>query len=331
MKAFLVMDIGGTYFRSGSYLESGVLVDVKKVNSDNFINLPDITIEQMQQDFLESITRIVEEYKLSNDYRITGLGISFPGPVTDEGVVREAPTLWGNTSSEFPLRHLLQLRFSDLEVIVMNDVTAAGWRYVKSKSDRFCIITVSSGIGNKVFWNGEVLIDSNGSGGEIGHSYYGGRFKELVCDCGCKGHLGAISSGRGVEKVGEYLKNEYPEQFTLSLLSHSPKITTFEMIKALAAEDDFAKIILDESIKPLAHSMSFICQLIGIKRFVIIGGFAIAVGNPYIETLKRHLNELHEFQKDTEIEIVFGENDDNHGLIGLGKYINVVEGNGRLC
>lgn len=50
---------------------------------------------------------------------------------------------------------------------MLNDVTAAGWRYVAPEpvgEDFFCMVTVSSGVGNKLFRRGEVMVPQDGRG-----------------------------------------------------------------------------------------------------------------------------------------------------------------------
>lgn len=322
MNAFVVMDIGGTSFRSAIFTEEKELKFITKENSDNFIYNED-SVEKMQNMFVEKILSIVARYKNKGDYTIKGVGISFPGPVNEEGTIESAPTLWGSAEKKLPLLEILKKRLRDIEVVVINDITAAGWRYKNNINDNFCIITVSSGIGNKVFWNDNVLLSKDSVGGEIGHFYYGGKYKNLKCDCGAMGHLGAISSGRGIEKVIEILRNEELELYSESMLFGKPIISTYDIVRGLARNDTFAMKALEESIRPLAQSIAFIYSCIGVKKFVIVGGFALGVGTLYVETLRRFFKEFQTFNLRDNVEemIILGEKDDNHGLIGVGYYL----------
>ena len=51
----------------------------------------------------------------------------------------------------------------------LNDLSAAGYAYVGRGCGDFCVVTVGSGIGNKVFVDGRPLVGPGGRGGEIGH------------------------------------------------------------------------------------------------------------------------------------------------------------------
>lgn len=71
-------------------------------------------------------------------------------------------------------------------------------RHAAAEPQRFCLLTIGSGTGNKVFHGGEILLDADGHGGELGHWVCDASPGAPLCDRGASGHLGAITSGRGV-------------------------------------------------------------------------------------------------------------------------------------
>ena len=80
------------------------------------------------------------------------VAVAFPGPIDPHGHLLAAPTVWGRMeSSSFPLRERLFAIWPRAVVLALNDMTAAGYRYVTPEVRDFCLVTVSSGIGNKVF------------------------------------------------------------------------------------------------------------------------------------------------------------------------------------
>lgn len=325
MNAYIVMDIGGTSFRTGIYTEKGELLHLTITPSDNFLEDKNRSIEDLREMFVNRVLSIVNSIKSSCEYEIKGLGIAFPGPVHQDGVISSATTLWGPTEQRYSLQSKLQELLSDIRIEVLNDVTSAGWRYQDEIKDNFCIITVSSGIGNKVFWEKEVLLGKDNIGGEIGHFYHGGKYKDVICDCGKSGHIGAISSGRGVEKLAHILKAERPLLYNQSLLYGKETLSTYDIVYGVKHQDSFALMVLEESIKPLAKACSFMYYSIGIEKFVIMGGFAIAVGYQYTDLLKKHVLEYQTFSfgNDSSPDIILGKPDDYHGLIGMGKYLSL--------
>jgi len=318
----IVFDIGGTSFRVGYCNEDGELSCVKKVESPNFINNNTLQIKELQNKLVAQIVETTNEYRENNPH-INKIGITFPGPVTKDGRVVKAPTLWGRMDEEFPLQEILLERLKGCEVYVINDITAAGWRYIDVQDGTFCLITVSSGIGNKIFWNREVLLNEKGFGGEMGHVSCDDEYSRIPCDCGDYGHIASVSSGRGIERIAEHISNKYSELYQSSYLKNT-KFTTYEIINGIKKGDEFSQLLLRESIKPIAKSISFIYSLIGIEKYIVIGGFAAAVGNRYLDTIEELILEKIPMGLSSDgikNMLMLGFCDDNDGLIGMAKYI----------
>lgn len=104
-------------------------------------------------------------------------------------------------------------------VVMLNDLSAAAWHLAESTPlNRFLVVTVSSGIGSKIFGRCHPLgvIDDLPYAGEIGHVVVDESSDTLVCDCGGRGHLGAIASGRGIERSARRQAALFPAAFERS-------------------------------------------------------------------------------------------------------------------
>src|SRR5262249_43283408 len=135
-----------------------------------------------------------------------------------EGNLLAAPTIWGEGSEkEIPLRRKLNALWPSARVVVLNDVSAAGYWYVRDPRECFCVVTVSSGIGNKIFLGGLPVVGRRGRGGEIGHLRVDFSDEAPKCDCGGWGHLGSIASGRGTLALARRLATRNVEGFSGSL------------------------------------------------------------------------------------------------------------------
>ena len=80
--------------------------------------------------------------------------------------------------------------------------------------------------------------------------------------------------------------------------------------------------MLRRSLTSLAMAISAMFTAIGIRRFVLIGGFALAVGPLYAELLAQELTRVGCFGlSDTEVRgmVILGHDDDDHSLIGVGR------------
>ena len=319
-----VCDIGGTNFRMAVF-ENGLLYDIKKIKTPNFYCYNEKEIKRL---IVDALTEGFEEKKkVYTD--INCFSVCFPGPVTREGEVLGSSVIFGTTLKErFFLKKELEEKLPDITVSVMNDLTAAAYRYMGNGN--FCLITVSSGIGNKVCIDDRVIIDPEGRTGEIGHYSADGIDLGIECTCGTgKDHVGMIASGRGVELIARRLGGE--KESEASMLFHKSALytscqgdsqrITAEMLAQSADEgDDFSRYVIDFCTKPLTSEICLLAIAMHIPKFIIIGGFALHC-EYYMEALVRNIKKkgIYNFT-DAEIEnmIVYGAHDDDHGLIGAG-------------
>ena len=319
-----VCDIGGTNFRMAVF-ENGSLYDVKKIKTPNFYLYNEKEIKRLIVDAL--VSGFTEKKNIYTD--MNRFSVCFPGPVTQEGEVLGSSVIFGTTLKErFFLKRELEERLPDVTVSVMNDLTAAAYRYMGNGN--FCLITVSSGIGNKVCIDDRVIIDPEGRTGEIGHYSADGIELGIECTCGTgKDHVGMIASGRGVEwiarRFGGEKETEAGKLFLKSALyvgccGDSLQITAEMLARAADGGDPFSRYVIDFCTKPLAAEICLLAIAMYIPKFIIIGGFALHC-EYYMEALVRNIKEkgIYNFT-DTEIEkmIVCGVRDDDHGLIGAG-------------
>lgn len=327
---FVVLDIGGTHFRIGLYRQSrNELLNVRRFPTPNFLSLPGYSVDQLQIVLVDTILRNILSYLKRQRGNVAGIGISFAGPVNPNGTVIEAPTIWGKKGKPLDLARILTERLG-MPVRVINDITAAAWRYSEWYGNAFCVITVSSGIGNKVFYNNRVLVNERGYGGEIGHFCCDRSDDAWDCDCGQgRGHLGALASGRGIVKLARKIGNQNRDEYFQSRLGQVTgndldQITTYHIVAAIHHGDPFTLAILRQSQRYLAGVISCIYNAIGIEKYIIIGGFAVAVGAAYVDFLKEELKKVGCFgmdEQDIEKMVELGEPDDAHGLVGVGRYM----------
>jgi C7-cyclitol 7-kinase len=216
-------------------------------------------------------------------------------------------------SNEVPDLHGLLSRALGRPVHIMNDISAAAWYLSnKVKEDRFFVVTVSTGIGSKVFDGDHELgvIEDQPFAGEIGHFTVDTSPDAPECDCGGRGHLGAIASGRGFERLaqatavtnpGAFAKSACAKRFGAKLI---PTKTGFRivlnnedhLVKAVRCNDPWATAILVRGIRGLAQTLVPVVVSAGITKIILIGGLAQSIGGRY----KRMLTE--EIQAITQVK-----------------------------
>jgi len=331
LQQIVVIDIGGTNIRAGIAGVQGQLLEKPIVRpTPNSYRNPNIYGEKLISLLLEEIIDIVTYLRTTySELRLNQLAISFAGPIDSSGRVLNAATIWGTkVGYPVPLKDLVEGSLK-LRSIIANDITAAAYGYGNmpcyKRYPLICVITVSSGIGAKVYdvRANKVLIDESGFGGEIGHFVYSFSDSAPPCECGGKGHLGALASGRAAEELARRLAQEKRETFQQSSFFHSlgpESITAEQIAEGAKIGDRFALGVINRLTFPLAHVISCIALAIGVKRFIIIGGFALGAGYPYLNSLRKNLKNIGVFcLNDEEVEemVTLGELEYPE-LIGIG-------------
>jgi glucokinase len=322
----VVFDIGGTFLRVALYL-----VDERRIRNAARIPIPNhwIAANPTMKIVWRELCSMMEgaARQVLDGYDPDVVVVAFPGPLDPSGQLLAAPTIWGGIGA-FPLRERLLALWPRAVVLALNDMTAAGYRYVTPQLQDFCLVTVSSGIGNKVFLGGVPVTGPGGRGGEIGHLLVDHASDALKCDCGSRGHVGALASGRGALATALRLAHQHPQDFSRSLLGKDggkPTFDTVALAAACRAGDSWAWSTVERGVAHLGHVMATIHTAIGIERFIIIGGFAFAMGEEYRRRLvsAARLN-CWDLAQEWDEMVTFGIDDDDAGLLGAGQYATTI-------
>jgi glucokinase len=323
----LVFDVGGTLLRAAVYDgDAAALSEVRSIASPSFVKHPDLG----WRDLVHELVVAMSDLRSSVDPlgRAATAAISFPGPVDTARRVLAAPPLWGSLGT-YPMNLEAELEgaWPGVTARVMNDVTAAGYRYLRDARDEFCITTVSTGIGNKVFVAGRPLLGPSGSGGEIGHLRVDLDPAATPCDCGGHGHLGSVAAGRRLPDVARAVARRDPECFARSSLAATAGpdgrgLTAESIALAYRQGDSWAADRVAVAAKALGGAFAGIHMAIGIERFVVIGGFALGLGPRFAADV---LAAIHwhcwrgEVPAGSPVTVALGEADGKCALIGAGR------------
>jgi predicted NBD/HSP70 family sugar kinase len=319
----LVFDIGGTSMRAALFNAStGCISAIHRRNSPNHLNQPDSAA--LASKILKELVDLGAE--AAGNRRPDSVCIAFPGPLDPEGNTLAAPTLLGGGRvSSFPVTAIAAGLWPSARVHVLNDLTAAGYRYAEELRD-FCILTVGSGIGHKVFLNGGPQVGPGGRGGEIGHLRIDMSADALPCDCGGKGHLGALASGRGTLRLARRRASSEPGAFAKSVagdLSRGDpeRLDNIMLVQAFHAGDDWIRAVVREAAGRLGQGLAAIHLTLGIETFIVTGGFAQALGEEYRGLLVEGAQAAGwDLGQDWDRMIRFGAAADDDVLVGAGWY-----------
>lgn len=130
--------------------------------------------------------------------RVSGIGISVPGPVDPRTSRPSQPPIMPGWDA-YPIAEFLHDAVP-VPVLVENDANAmaigehsAGFKDCPS----LALVKISTGIGTGIVINGRVYQGIDGGAGDIGHVRLGDH-PDVVCQCGARGCLAAVASGRAI-------------------------------------------------------------------------------------------------------------------------------------
>lgn len=287
--AVIAVDMGGTFLRLAVADDTGQMHRYARLRMPKSQSHFDGS--QIWEFVLDSIARYVADVERRMQ-TVHAVSMAVPGPVTDGRRLVAAPTITGHEPIP-DLAGALEAR-TGRPVHLVNDVSAAAWHLGEYLDfDRFFIVTVSSGIGGKMFDRRHALrvLDNEPYAGEIGHLVVDTKPGAAPCDCGGRGHLGAISSGRGTERLAQRLASREDAHFRGSAVarmlndSRVPITNEEHLIPAALNGDLWSLSVIDRAAQPLAQLLSALIASVGVDRIVVIGGFAQRLGAVYKDML----------------------------------------------
>jgi threonine dehydrogenase-like Zn-dependent dehydrogenase len=322
----LVVDVGGTTTRLSAHRDGVLTGTTLRFATPSPRTAPATDAVRLRDALFDGIADRISRLDRQEPGSAEDIAVSFGAVVSRHGIVRDASVLWLDPSSGFDVVRALTDRLPDARIRVLNDVAAAAWHY--RDLGRFVLVTVSTGVAFKVYDAGlpaehRVLAGPEMTGGESGHTVLAPGLAEKLpsgllraaaaadpaararlerlgvpwCECGAVGDLCAYASGPGMIRIAGMEARRHPSEFRGSALGRETcgdptRIDAFALARAAATGDAFTTGVLHRGTRPLAARLLQLCGDLGLRRAVVVGGFAHGVGGPWFTALRRDLAEL---------------------------------------
>jgi len=261
---------------------------------------------------MEQIFSLVDRLfarKNFNGAKVLGIGIGVPGLIDHKkGIIDLSPDFgWKNMEFQRRLSERIKLP------IVFDNSTrlmAVGEKkYGKGMElDDYIVVNVGYGIAAGIVANGKILGGAKGHAGEFGHIVIDPH-SDVLCDCGGKGHLEALSSGRRIADMGRLLLTKNVDEDLKKLSEGNPSNVTAKMIADLARQGNPNAIrIFDSALHYLSIGIVNMINVLDPKKVLIGGGVALN-GDIFFDNLNKLVSNNMMSAKKIPIEPVsFGEN-----------------------
>lgn len=304
MKYCFGVDIGGTTIKMGLFTETGDILDKWEIVTDRANGG-----ENVPGDIAAAIEKKMNEKGLAKS-DFTGVGIGVPGPITEDGTVMKCANLgWDIFNVNEKMTAL-----TGMNCYAINDANAAAlgelWKGAAKGCKNMVLITLGTGVGGGIVYNGKIIHGIHGGGGEIGHIVVN-PFETDTCGCGGHGHLEQYASATGIVRLADKLLKGSDRQTVLRSLE---KVTAKNIFDAAKNGDEAALELVETMCSYLAQALSGVGATCDPEVYCFGGGVSKA-GRIIPETVER-IFKTNNMNVLTQSRFVLAELGNDAGICG---------------
>lgn len=205
---------------------------------------------------------------------VIGLGIGVAGLLDKtKTIVRFSPDFgWTDAELHKDLSQKISIPISLENSTRLMALAELGYGRGK-ELENFIVVNVGYGIAAGIVVDGKVVDGSAGFSGEFGHMTVN-PYSEVVCDCGRKGCVEALASGR---RIGQLARDLLPKDSILNEMCDNDisKIDAKMAFQAFAAGDKFASDICLQAIDSLSIALANLIHLLDPSHVLLGGGVSL--------------------------------------------------------
>jgi len=282
-KAIIALDVGGTKVLGALFDEEFNIIQRKKKTTKAYEG-----VDKILNQISKVIAKLLETAEES-EMEVVAIGAGVPG-VIKEGVVLFTPNLPWN---HYPLANEIESLFN-IPVVIGNDANVSllgEWGHGIAKDTVNTVgFFVGTGVGGGLILNSKIYTGNMGLAGEIGHITL--NPDGIICGCGSRGCLESYSSKTGILKyIQSQIRHGRDCQLKEELAENSSDyILRSSVIKeALENGDPCMREAVEIAAKYLGISVASTLNMINPEMVVFGGGLVEALGNDFVEQIKKHV------------------------------------------
>lgn len=309
VKYYAGIDLGGTFIKCGIVdSDANILVKGKVPTPSGYENI------------VEAMANLASALASDCGVRLSGVGIASPGVVDRKaGLV----VLSENLGMEYsPLCADIEARVG-VKTVIANDANAAALgEYAFGAGKRFesmVMVTLGTGVGGGIIFDGEILEGYKGAGGEIGHIviHVGGE----KCGCGKRGCFEAYCSASAlVRSAVKYMKT-HPETLLWEVSGGDIDNMNGKLFfEALDRGDKGAKTVYKKYLHNLSCGLASVAAIVRPEAIVLGGGIS-AEGEKITRPLLKMVNKQLFAGKQVPLKLETAMLKNDAGILGAAKLV----------
>lgn len=304
------IDVGGTNLKAGLVNETFDIVATKKMP------LVWESPEKFAEDLCVLATGLVEENGISRK-EVAYIGMGVPGVVdVKRGMIVKTVNI---PIRNVPVAELIH-RVWEIPVFLGNDADCAAlgefYHFEKKDIESLILVTLGTGVGTGLIFNGKIHRGINGCAGEGGHMVIvsGGD----LCTCGRRGCWERYASANGLIRLTKAAMEENRQSVMWSLADGSlNKVDGRTAFNAAREGDAAAKAVVDQYLTYLAEGLTNLINLLQPEVICIGGGVSNEADEALLFPLRGKVEEMR-YDKDAQVhtQIVKASLGNDAGIIG---------------
>lgn len=285
---YLGVDVGGTNIKIGLVDDQGQTLGFEEIETHE-ADGPQQAVERVGQTCEQIAHRAGAERA-----KIVRVGLGTPGTMDiPRGTFLEPMNLphWYH----FPIRDAVS-RACGLPVSFINDANAASygefWIGTGSKVDSLILLTLGTGVGGGIIFDGHLINGVNSFGSECGHIIVDSRPDARLCVWGGgRGQLEAYASASAVARRAEEGLRAGAASTLTRLLMAGKSLTAKRIYEAAEIGDEYSLSVIDETALYLGIGITTLVHTIDPGLVVLggamnFGGSRSPVGRRFLEKIR---------------------------------------------
>jgi glucokinase len=295
------VDIGGTKIAAGMVNGDGRVLTRAQVPTD---------AEAGYRKAIEVVVQMLRDAEKQTGAKITGIGIGSTGPVYPlTGAIGDV-NFFPNWNGENPVQDLA--RAFQVDVAIENDADAAalgeaGWGAGRNKS-RLIYVTVGTGIGVGLIFDGKVYRGVDYSHPEIGHHLIDPSGPS--CYCGFYGCWESLATGPAMESwMAANVPANYP---------YGSNLNAKRICELARAGDALARKAVEREARYLSLGLANLVTLY-VPDSIVLGGSVMNSADLFLDTIHKTIAASCHFVPYERTEIALASLGEDANLIGAAR------------
>lgn len=222
--------------------------------------------------------------------RVWGVGVGLPGPVEFlTGRPTSPPIMpdWDGYDVKARLGEVFSAPVwvdNDVNVMALGELragAAVGERDV-------VVLKIGTGIGAGLISEGRIHRGAQGSAGDVGHVAVVGTGLDVLCRCGKRGCLEAVSGGAALVRDGRAAAIDGSSPFLAHMVSETKAIVVADVIDGAAHGDAKCMALLTSAAHHIGDMLATIVNLYN-PSLVILGGSVTSAGDALLATIRKQV------------------------------------------